>query len=377
MNPVIALAPFWAWSFEWAVLVWLFMLGAVVGSFLNVVVYRLPRGMSVVRPASRCPACGTPIAPRDNLPIVGWLLLAGRCRACGQPISPRYPLVELLTAVMFVLLAWYGPMRAQGSAWVQGSGFRVQQRGDRAGTWVHDSAAIVKPSPAGRWPSNVRYVAPPTASQAWGVYAYHLFLLCSLLAAGLTEFDGQRFSGRLILPAVAIGLFAPLVWPHLRLLEGGLLGGTTHAARLSALLDGALGLTAGWILGWTASALIERGGRWAASTLLPASWQLAVALALIGVFLGWRPLVGLTVAAVLLWLCVSFAGGLWPGPRLVGPVLCLTPCAGAWIVGAWVLGGEAIVNDAWLRLAVSAWPLAWALAIAAAIAWLLTRQARD
>ncbi|MGH7193690.1 MAG: prepilin peptidase, partial [Candidatus Saccharimonadales bacterium] len=95
------------------------MLGAVVGSFLNVVVYRLPRGMSVVRPASRCPACGTPIAPRDNLPVVGWLLLAGRCRACGRPISPRYPLVELVMALLFVVLAWYGPMR------VQGSGFRV------------------------------------------------------------------------------------------------------------------------------------------------------------------------------------------------------------------------------------------------------------
>ncbi|HEX5446693.1 MAG TPA: hypothetical protein VFW87_22945, partial [Pirellulales bacterium] len=208
-------------------------------------------------------------------------------------------------------------------------------------------------------------------------YAYQLFLLCSLLAASLTELDGQRFSGRLILPALAIGLFAPLVWPHLRLLEGGLLGGTMHAARLSALLDGAVGLAAGWILGWAASALIERGGRWAASTHLPASWQLAVAMAWIGVFLGWQPLVGLTAAVVLLWLCVSFAGRLWPGPRLVGPVLCLAPCAGAWIVAVWILGGEAIVNDAWLRLAVSAWTLGGALAIAAAIAWLLTREARD
>lgn len=81
------------------------MVGAAVGSFLNVVIYRLPRGESLVSPGSRCPSCGTPLRPYDNVPIVSWLLLRGRCRSCGAPISPRYPLVELLMALTFVSVA--------------------------------------------------------------------------------------------------------------------------------------------------------------------------------------------------------------------------------------------------------------------------------
>jgi leader peptidase (prepilin peptidase) / N-methyltransferase len=75
--------------------------GAVIGSFLNVVVHRIPLKRSLVHPGSRCPSCGHPIAPYDNVPIVSWLLLRGRCRHCGTAISPRYPAVELLTAVTF------------------------------------------------------------------------------------------------------------------------------------------------------------------------------------------------------------------------------------------------------------------------------------
>ncbi len=73
------------------------VLGLLVGSFLNVVIYRLPRGESLVRPASRCPECETPIKPYDNIPVVSWLFLRGRCRNCGATISARYPLVEGLT----------------------------------------------------------------------------------------------------------------------------------------------------------------------------------------------------------------------------------------------------------------------------------------
>ena len=75
--------------------------GAVVGSFLNVVAHRVPRRESIVTPASRCPECGAPVRPRDNVPVVSWVLLRGRCRNCGTPISPRYPIVELLTAALF------------------------------------------------------------------------------------------------------------------------------------------------------------------------------------------------------------------------------------------------------------------------------------
>ena len=77
------------------------LIGALIGSFINVVVWRLPRGESIVSPGSHCPGCDKPIAPYDNLPVVSWLLLRGRCRHCGTRISPRYPLIELTTALTF------------------------------------------------------------------------------------------------------------------------------------------------------------------------------------------------------------------------------------------------------------------------------------
>jgi len=81
------------------------LFGLLIGSFLNVVIWRVPRGESVVRPPSHCPGCDNPIAPRDNIPVISWLLLRGRCRHCGQPISWRYPAVELATAGLFVAVA--------------------------------------------------------------------------------------------------------------------------------------------------------------------------------------------------------------------------------------------------------------------------------
>jgi leader peptidase (prepilin peptidase)/N-methyltransferase len=81
------------------------LFGAVVGSFLNVVIHRLPAGESIVFPGSRCPRCGAPIRPWDNVPVLGWLALRGRCRDCREPISPRYPLVELANALLWAALA--------------------------------------------------------------------------------------------------------------------------------------------------------------------------------------------------------------------------------------------------------------------------------
>jgi leader peptidase (prepilin peptidase)/N-methyltransferase len=81
------------------------VLGLAVGSFLNVVIHRVPRKESVVQPRSRCPRCGTQLADRDNVPVLSWVLLRGRCRTCGEPISIRYPLVEVATAALFVAAA--------------------------------------------------------------------------------------------------------------------------------------------------------------------------------------------------------------------------------------------------------------------------------
>jgi leader peptidase (prepilin peptidase)/N-methyltransferase len=86
------------------------LFGLAIGSFLNVVIWRVPRGESVASPPSACPSCGHEIRSRDNVPVLSWLLLRGKCRDCGEPISLRYPLVEAFTGVMFVVMAFrFGP----------------------------------------------------------------------------------------------------------------------------------------------------------------------------------------------------------------------------------------------------------------------------
>lgn len=88
------------------------LFGAIFGSFLNVVVYRLPRRESLVRPASRCPGCSAPIKPYDNIPLLSWVVLRGRCRSCSAPIPWRYPLVEATTALLCVAAALTGDSTA-------------------------------------------------------------------------------------------------------------------------------------------------------------------------------------------------------------------------------------------------------------------------
>jgi len=107
---------------HWVLLTFITMIGACVGSFLNVVVYRLPAGLSLVSPPSRCPHCQKRLAAYDNVPVFGWLWLAGKCRQCKSPISIQYPLIEALTAILFggcyalfyMTDAWREPLGAEG-----------------------------------------------------------------------------------------------------------------------------------------------------------------------------------------------------------------------------------------------------------------------
>jgi len=104
---------------QWFYIIYLFMIGSCVGSFLNVVVYRLPRGQSIVSPPSRCPKCEHRLAWFDNIPIFGWIFLGGKCRYCRAPISARYPIIEAVTGSLFsliyiaIFIGHFGPFIAE------------------------------------------------------------------------------------------------------------------------------------------------------------------------------------------------------------------------------------------------------------------------
>lgn len=126
------------------------VLGLLIGSFVNVVAYRVPQGISVIRPPSACPHCGHEIAARDNIPVFGWLLVRGRCRSCAAPVSIRYPLVEALTAGLFVAV-------------------------------------------------------PLVVGAVWVVPAYWWFAGVTLVLA-LTDLDHKRIPNRILYPGLAVGL---------------------------------------------------------------------------------------------------------------------------------------------------------------------------
>jgi leader peptidase (prepilin peptidase)/N-methyltransferase len=140
--------------------------GLLIGSFLNVVVYRVPAGRSIVSPPSACSSCGTGIKPYDNIPVLSWLALRGRCRTCRSAISMRYPLVEAATGLAFAFVAWWfwaGPAAAHP-----------------AGTWATIAATIV-------------------------VVAYLYFVAISI-ALALIDLDVHRLPDAIVLPSMAVGL---------------------------------------------------------------------------------------------------------------------------------------------------------------------------
>lgn len=218
------------WSPSLFAVVFFFALGAVVGSFLNVVVYRLPRGQGLARPASACPACGTPLTWRENIPILGWVFLRGRCRFCRSPISPEYPIVETVVALLF---------------------------GGLVALWCLDPAML---RAIGVDPSAVRPEwAYAGLRRTWPILVLHLWLVGSLV--GITLIDAKTYLIPLSIPWLAAGL-ALVAHPLLAAWyagHGGLLG---HHAWFIWTFEGlgATGLAAGAGLGLVFSIALLRAG---------------------------------------------------------------------------------------------------------------------
>jgi len=120
-----------------------FALGLVIGSFLNVVIHRVPRGESIVRPRSRCPSCGRTLRALENLPLLSYLVLRGRCRGCGARISPRYPLVELATAGIFTGVVWAHGLEPMTPLWLAFAGALIAAAGiDVEHHWIPDAISL-------------------------------------------------------------------------------------------------------------------------------------------------------------------------------------------------------------------------------------------
>ena len=251
----------WIIRLGWILVAWLFALGGVVGSFLNVVVYRLPAGKSIVHPGSSCPACGHPIRWYHNLPVLSWLLLRGRCYDCQAKISARYPLVEFVTAALFAAM------------------FLADAKPRMAALAADGNTSLT----SGR-DIMVRY-------------AGDLWLLCTLWCAALIEFDGVRPPRRIFWTALVVGLLATVFFPLSRISSQAVEPAAIHMQPLeTALAVGAVGLIAGLGVGYLVEvALIRRIGSGATSSNNAGS--AALTLACVGTFLGWGAAVAVGIAA--------------------------------------------------------------------------------
>ena len=193
-------------------MIFLFAIGACVGSFLNVVIYRLPRDMSIVRPGSRCCSCSRPIAWYDNIPIASWFILGGKCRHCGGQFSIKYALLELLTALLFVGLYW--------------AYFEL----------------------------GVREFMPEFTDGGWAVYLGHVVLICVLLASSLIDRSHWIIPLSVSYTAVVTGLILSAIWPYLlpnELVASGDLWQIVpySTPKTAAMAVGAaIGLLAGWAM---------------------------------------------------------------------------------------------------------------------------------
>lgn len=245
----------------WVVAIWVMVMGGVIGSFLNVVVYRIAAGKSLITPGSQCPACNHPIRWFDNLPVLGWLILRGRCRDCHTAISPRYPIVEALTATMFLVLGWVECL---------GGGINL-----------------------------------PIDNSLMAIYACHLLLLCTLLAAALIEYDGHRAPLKLFLPAIIAGALPPLFW---------------HDSWTGWIADSVAGLAVGSLGGWLVYLASRDLGR-KATFLGPVC---------VGLFLGWQAAAVVSLLTVVCYLLLIRTARL---PTRLSPTGWLTIFTFGWILG--------------------------------------------
>jgi len=237
-----------SWQIHAILILGLFAVGAVVGSFLNVCIYRIPWEKSVIWPASHCPKCLRAIRPQDNIPVLSWLALRGECRSCGAPVSPRYPLIEALVGLLFVSVyvadVVYGPTLPLG--------------------------------------------ALPAATVAR--LAYHLSLVALLVVATFIDYDLWIIPDGVTVPGMVVGLAAGAIFPGIRPEP------SAAAGHWEGLVVGVIGLAAGAGLTQSVRLLGSLAFRREAMGFGDVTF-----MGMIGAYLGWQ-------AAVLTFFLAPFFG---------------------------------------------------------------------
>ena len=348
MTPLLT-AMSWSpsyWLLEVFTAVWCFVMGSVIGSFLNVVIYRMPLGLNISKPKSRCPFCETPIRTRDNLPILGWLLLRGKCRDCQAPIPARYPIVEALVGVVFLLLYL---------------------------AIVHSGGALLPYRSPNRFSGGYQILEGRT----WDLIAlavYYCYLFIVVVAAAYIQYDRQLIPRRLLFWCLGIGLVAGCLIPELHpvpaqvsvqsnqssteiMLSDLRYHGALHVSfELSSVLTVCWGLLYGVIAGilfcWRN--LFQPGEQ---PTLFPPRtlWLLV----LMGVYLGWQQVVSvgflsalfLCLVQLLFWKRDSFCAklpaaaflcGVLTLQLLLGGYLTILPDQTGYLTYLFVTGGQIV-----------------------------------
>jgi leader peptidase (prepilin peptidase)/N-methyltransferase len=271
MDPITE----WTLRLGWILPMWLFALGGTIGSFLNVVVYRLPAGKSIVHPGSQCPTCHHSIRWYHNLPIVSWILLRGRCYDCRAKISIRYPVVEAIAAILFVTLFFV-------DVWLP----------------IHASSPELAAAPP-----------PPIGTDLAALYFGDLWLACSLLGAALIEIDGHRVPRRIFWLTIAIAFVLAALFPAARVgLIVHVFREDSAAPSISAVADSLIGAVAGALVGLVMQSGFvsldsdrrENGGKDGRG-----ADSVAVGMASIGAFLGWAGAIATGISASFALLLVQ------------------------------------------------------------------------
>ena len=278
---------------NWLISLWLVVIGGCVGSFLNVIIYRVPLGLSVTRPGSHCPRCKHPVRWYDNIPVVSWMWLQGKCRDCDESFSIRYAVIEAGVAMIFLVIGYCEGLT--GGSNLPSTFCLAESRELSYGIFAN-----------------------------WILCVYHLTLICTLICLVLIEYDQRTVARKLFGFVLPVGLLAPLIWPFLHPTWATAPWLAMSTSGWGAFASGVIGFAAGIVLSLFALAVPGLRGSGLTSAVLCSG--------LAGSFLGWQAVTAIVTTTVAFG---SFSNMNYQKTPWTGPLLVITTI--------WILAWKTIV----------------------------------